>query len=468
MRFESLRNYVTYLRHPLFSTIVALSGSLFVIVIFYPGFLSSDSLEQLRQARLGIFSDAHPVAMSLLWRGLINIHDGPLLMLVLQSTSLWMGLYLLTKVYMSRWRGICALLFLVAGITPNMLIYAGVIWKDVQMTHAFLLATALIVWILNTDRPTRKGARSAAFFAGILLVYGTLVRHNALAAVLPMLPLFACSLSRCWDGVYNFVSLRTMYLSIIIFFLILSAQPLLNAVVKPQRDHFIQYIQLYDLAGISMRVDKPLFPEWIKNDKTRYDWRKIELSYQHYTGNQLFLDHHWTDTLAPLSMTRDPGRLAELDSVWMNAVITYWPQWMDHKLGCFLALMRCQDLSWNSVDSVLLKQEYQQQRRSLLSAATISYLTFFSGTYLFRPWIWAYLAIAGLIVATVSIKRFPQSRLQSVISCHLFLSALLYIAGYALISSADDFRYVYWSTFATIIGWIVIIGEVKEFGSGKV
>ncbi|MCX5826526.1 MAG: hypothetical protein NTV58_00760 [Deltaproteobacteria bacterium] len=457
-----MHNIVFHLRSSLFSRILALSGFLFVIAVFYPGFLSSDSMEQYQQAKLGVLSDAHPIAMSLLWRGLIYIHDGPLLMLVLQSALLWTGLYLLTRVYMTRWRGIYPLLFLVVGITPNMLIYAGVIWKDVQMAHSYLAATALFVWILNADQPARKAVRCAAFLAGLLLFYGSLVRHNAIAAAIPMVPLFACALSRCWDGVCNLVSRRTMYLSIILFILLLGAQPLLNVVVKPQRDHFVQYIQLYDLAGISLRIDKPLFPDWIINDKARFNMQSVKHFYNPYSGNYLFYDHYGLDYPAPLTMTRDPGRLAELNSVWINSVLAYWPQWIDHKLDCFLALLRYSDWSWNSVAGVLVIQENHQSRRPFYSVATISYLILFSGTYLFRPWIWIYIIIAGLIVALMGIKRIPQSRQQFAICFTLFLSALLYIAGYALISSADDFRYVYWSTFATIIGWIILIGEAKE------
>jgi hypothetical protein len=467
MRFGDLQKIVFHLRSPLFSRIVAIAGFLFVIAVFYPGFLSSDSVEQYEQAKTGTLSDAHPIVMSLLWKGLIYLHDGPLLMLVLQSALLWTGLYLLTRAYMNRWPGIYPLLFLLVGITPNILIYAGVIWKDVQMTHAYLAAIALFVWILNTSRPTQKAARCAVFLAGLLLFYGSLVRHNAIAAVMPILLLFACALSRCWNGVYSFVSRRTVYLSVILFILLLGTQPLINVVVKPQKDHFVQYIQLYDLAGISLRVNKSLFPEWITNNKARYNLQSLYLSYSHYTGNFLFYDHYERDYPAPLTMTRDPGQLAELNSVWTKSVFAYWPQWIDHKLGCFLALLRCSDWSWNHVAGVLVSQENPKTGRPLLSKITITYLILFSGTYLFRPWVWAYLAVAGLIIAMIGIKRFNRAREQFAICLILFSSAILYIAGYALVSPADDFRYVYWSTFATIIGWIIVIGEAKEIGGLK-
>jgi len=258
-----------------------------------------------------------------------------------------------------------------------------------------------------------------------------------------------------------------MYLSVILFSFIMSAQPLVNAVVKPQKDHFFQYIQLYDLAGISVRVDKPLFPEWIKNNKARFNMQSVKHYYNPFSGNYLFYDHYGLGIPAPLMMTRDPGRLDELNSVWISAVAAYWPQWIDHKFDCFVALLRCYDWSWNHVGGTLVLPDNQKSRVSRLSLITIGYLILCSGTYLFRPWIWVYIIIAGLIVAAMGIKRLPQSRRQFGICFLLFLSALLYIAGYALISSADDFRYVYWSTFAAIIGWVIIIGEVKEIESRK-
>ncbi|MBK6512195.1 MAG: hypothetical protein IPG06_23960 [Haliea sp.] len=67
--------------------LIVSAGLLFIT--FYPGAMSIDSYEQLRQARSGQFGDWHPPFMAWVWRAFDAILQGSILMLLAQ-----LGLYL--------------------------------------------------------------------------------------------------------------------------------------------------------------------------------------------------------------------------------------------------------------------------------------------------------------------------------------------------------------------------------------
>src|SRR5436190_2041437 len=60
-------------------------GWLLVLLYAFPGFMSTDSIDQLTQARTGVYTDWHPPLMALVWKLLDGIVSGPVLMLVLQT-----------------------------------------------------------------------------------------------------------------------------------------------------------------------------------------------------------------------------------------------------------------------------------------------------------------------------------------------------------------------------------------------
>ena len=65
----------------------------------FPGFMSTDSVNQLHEARTGLYSNAHPPLMAAQWTVLDAIVSGPLLMLLLQGGLMLWGLYALLRAH---------------------------------------------------------------------------------------------------------------------------------------------------------------------------------------------------------------------------------------------------------------------------------------------------------------------------------------------------------------------------------
>src|SRR5437588_4674599 len=77
-------------------TILAIGFACFLLYAF-PGYMSSDSVVQLVEARSGVRTDLHPPLMAFEWGLLDAIVAGPVLMLCLQGLLGLVGLYTLLR-----------------------------------------------------------------------------------------------------------------------------------------------------------------------------------------------------------------------------------------------------------------------------------------------------------------------------------------------------------------------------------
>ncbi len=122
---------------------VALLCAVFTITVYYPGYMSPDSVVQLGQARNGVDNNVYPPLMDYIWSATDRILPGPAGMLVLQNAVFWFALALLAFVVIRRpfWQ---TMFVLVAGFWPPTYASLGTIWKDVGM-QAFLLASVAAI-----------------------------------------------------------------------------------------------------------------------------------------------------------------------------------------------------------------------------------------------------------------------------------------------------------------------------------
>ena len=162
---------------------VACTGFCLSILAFWPGFMEFDSFDQYAQA-IGRepLNDWHPVIMALLWRVLIRLHDGPQPMLLLQMALYWSGFLYLALQMLRRGRPALAWGAILIPFLPFLLNFSGVVWKDTHMALAFFWAALILAF-------PRRSIGSAATSL-LLIFYGLAVRHNGIAAALPLLVLW--------------------------------------------------------------------------------------------------------------------------------------------------------------------------------------------------------------------------------------------------------------------------------------
>ncbi|HVN01873.1 MAG TPA: hypothetical protein VMT68_16865 [Caulobacteraceae bacterium] len=148
-----------------------------------PGHLSYDSVVQLAEGRAGVYSGVHPPVMSWLLGVADGVWPGTALFVTLDVALIFGALIALARLGpRTSWRA--APVAVVAIALPQMLVYPGIVWKDVLFAGAMVagfaaLAAAARVW----DSRRWRNAWLAAALG--LLTLAALARQNG-GLVLPI------------------------------------------------------------------------------------------------------------------------------------------------------------------------------------------------------------------------------------------------------------------------------------------
>lgn len=166
----------------------------FALLLFFPGPMTSDSLDQWHQAGTGQFVDAHPLLYSLVMVAARSFSAGPAAVAMLQLVLLtaacaWLIAALQRATSAPRWAA-----WLAAGIValhPFVWLVSITLWKDVPYATCVVALVAFVVQhgLLS---PTSR-LRWHAVLALSLLMFGAMaLRHNGPPVAL------ACGLLLLW------------------------------------------------------------------------------------------------------------------------------------------------------------------------------------------------------------------------------------------------------------------------------
>jgi hypothetical protein len=403
---------------------IALAIALFFIALFSPGVMTNDSIAQYGQALSGRFNDWHPPVMSLLWACLNRVTQGPAGMLVFHNVLFALALGFLADGLDLPLFGRLLVLITIAFFPPIMSSLA-IIWKDVGLWTSYALA-CILLWRFHA-----RGWSLGAVF--LLLLYGTMVRHNAWAALLPIL---------AWTAGLRLsgrpLGWQTGLFAGMVAAMVL-ASGLINAALRPAHAYLWQVVPIHDLVGISVRTGDWVLPEFaIRRGVSRSE---VEASYR----------PGYSDPLqTTIALNDDPARLRALIREWRHAICRHpWAYWR-HRWSGFKRLI--------GVTGEQTHGPFETQTSP--NSWGFSYLPgavariFFSAwarlreTALFRGW--SYLAICLVALPAAVWRRRVAAGVVS-------LSGLLYGVGYLAYGTSFSFRYFYWTLVAGLLAWIWIL-----------
>jgi hypothetical protein len=260
-------NERTGLTPPAIATaVIIIAGFAAALVAGWPGHLSYDSIVQLFQGRTGVYNTWHPPVMA--W--LLGLGDALLPgtgLFVLFDALLAFGA-LFSLLFLRPTRAIWAapVIALVAVLSPQLLLYQGVVWKDVLFADAGMagivcLAHAAARW---RDRRIVAALLIAAF---VLLALAALARQNG--AVL--LPFAAAALG--WIAAEHGMSRRWAALvgagflaGAVVFVLAATALFELRSNGDSGPEEQLHLLQLYDLSGAVAREPTLKFERLAEGD----------------------------------------------------------------------------------------------------------------------------------------------------------------------------------------------------------
>lgn len=426
---------------------LALALLVFNTVLFFPGYMSPDSINQLMQAKgLITLNDWHPPVMALVWRALIAVTGHPSTMLLIQLGMEWLILAILS-LYLYRRTGLkrLSLLPLFVGLLPMLLNMSGVIWKDVQMANALGLATSLGIVLPYIKTRYRTFVLFVALSA---LLYAALLRYNVIIATVPVLVMV---LRSYWGG---YKSKRTIGVHIAAFYVLVGLCTLIiSGAFNVRSTNPASAVMLDDI--INTRYAGELYsaplPDGLRDALVNAQsmCKKSGVEINGYTAcineaekEELSIKHY-----------------RELQGYWIRSLIRHPIRYVSYRTYTFSLLIFMPEVrSYVWQDGIIDNPVGQRVRFGDMGRAARVYVVDFGYrhfSFLFETWFWLVL----VVVASRYGRRFVA------VSCYInavLLSVLLYVFSYAPSVVATEYRYIYWLVIGMVIVCVLILAERRK------
>jgi hypothetical protein len=437
-------------------TVVAVLAAGFAasVAINWPGHLSFDSVEQLWEGRIGFYNTWHPPVMAWLLGLFDAILPGAGLFVLFDAVLAFGTFFALLLLGRARWisAGLAALIVLL----PQLLLYQGIVWKDVLFADAGVAAFVALAWVAEHWRGRGRLAALAMF---AFLALAALARQNGVL----LLPFAAAAIG--WIARHHGANWRHTLLwsmgSMAVAAMFVAASTLaLNRQSKDDAgpSEQIHVLALYDLAGAIAREpdlslpilddDDPGFGEVIRT-------RAAKL----YTP------------LRNDPITDDPGVSKALDDGDTDALMDQWHDLMIHHLWLYLEVRTAAFVEVFATPDILqarpvfagieapapmLARLHMAYRRDARDLALTRYGNAFFGTVV---WWHPAFAIAALASLVVLLRR---RRPADIAMAALLASAFAFTASFFVISISCDYRYLYFLDLSALAALFYLSLDTRE------
>lgn len=416
-----------------------------VVALFYPGFMSYDTLHALRSARNGVIDSMWPPMVSYVWRVVDIVSVNPSAMHFAQVFLLLLSVFII--IFYNTKNIICAAGFLaVYLVIPSVLGTVAVIWKDVLMA-AFFLAGFVVIGFMSRIKNVWNFIL-AFLLATLLLFLAVCSRHNAITGAVPLffyLALIVCSRViksslRLWLAVFFLGSLLTGAIYLTKTQLDNYSLPSFEK-MNNSNDVFVRTVRVLDVAGASLCVGSNLFADIapdlsLDEIKRGYDPKHINLS-------KGLLDKIVIDS--------------RIDLIWRNVALNHPACFLSYKFDLTKYMIGAnKGIQFLITAPAIDNNEYGYfLPNSSIRDATVSYIVHASALPFFKPWFF-YLLSIGCLVYLIFTKALTAGRLT------LFLSAFFYMGGLILFGNAADARLLFYTTTVLVMFTFVTIIEFKK------
>ncbi|MFT3694626.1 MAG: hypothetical protein QM831_15865 [Kofleriaceae bacterium] len=421
-------------------------GWIGLVLFAYPGTMTMDSFDQLREGRHWFFTDAHPPAMAALWGILDRIYSGPLPMLLLQSGLFITGMFLiLLRALTPRAAAVMAVVIL---WFPPVLAPMAVIWKDCLMAGLLACGAAALM-----------AERRKWQWIGLgILVAASAVRYNAPAATGPLI-FFLFRIRTGWQR-YAIATVAWIGVTIVSMGL--------NSLLVMREMHFWHSsLALEDIVGTLAHVDEEIPDSELQpllaptGVLVTHDYQAaLRAKYVPYDFQQLVSGegHLWD---VPLQGTT-PAPVGQRDAIeraWKAIVPTHKSAYLAYRLDVFADVI---GLRKKFQGATVIRHNVQYE--GLMKEAGIANVqTGFSNavedacmwtarrTRLFRPHV--YIVLSVLLLFACRRDRECAALLLSGLGLELSLLPLV---------QAPDYRYSHWMVVTTCLALVML--AVRRIG----
>ncbi len=159
------------------------------LLVFFPGLMSSDSVDQWRQLLRGQYHDAHPAAHTLTMWLITRVWLSPAAVALVQigMLALAFGIAVRELALAGVGRGVQGLLIGVFALSPVNAMMVITLWKDIWYAIAMLFLFGMLLRVWRTDGAWLSAWQAQVGF-GVALAALALCRHNGAPVALLTLP----------------------------------------------------------------------------------------------------------------------------------------------------------------------------------------------------------------------------------------------------------------------------------------
>jgi len=410
----------------------------------FPGEPGPDSQSQYAQVVAGQLDDWHPPIMAWLWSALRLVADGDAPMFSFQVSFYWLGFGLIAFALARAGRAAAAWVTLGAALFPPFLALNIVLLKDVGMAVTFLAAFAAVFWHRVQGRDVPPAIVAATL---LLLLYGALVRANAVFAVVP---LFAYLVHPRWLG----RPWRLLALSLPVALALVPAANLVNQrLLDAQPFRPIRALQIFDITGIAFHsADLAVFGPgngFTRDEVTRCYvptfWDRLSPWGEcRFFWNRLAVAR---DQQAAVEKLAARGAMAaapnpDLPDLWIKAIIRHPLAYARHRLAHFAS-----EVSRGASNGELDLAVPRPPAVVLYDWVTASAL---------------WLAIGAVLLTQLVSARALHRTASRDAALALTLSALPYAGAYLIIGVATEMRYLLWSLMAISVATVIWLSTPRR------
>ena len=414
---------------------MAAAGFGLTLFVFYPGVMTFDAKYVYLDIAKGFYGDWQSPVMTLLWALIDPLAPGATSMFVLIATLYWLGFGLLA-VTLSR-RSIWPAIALPAlALSPPAFVLVGIIWRDVLLASAWLLATALAFAVAERGRPLRRPVQGVAL---ALLALGVLLRPNALLAA----PILAAYI--LWPARFSCKRATILYVPAVIAFYAL-VQIVYYGALGATRQHPLHSLLVFDLGGISHFSKENQYPvTWTASETALlangcYQPTEWDLYWRHEPC-RFVMDRLERDKLFGTPV---------ISSAWLRAVTRHPIAYLQHRAA----------FTWHfltGANPTMWTYNIEEPDKPILDGrpavmAVVAIDAALKATPLFRVGNWLLICIAAGALAWRRRDR-PAGAFAVAVGAS---GAVFALSDFAF-GVASDFRYGYWAVLAGVSGAVAAV-----------
>jgi hypothetical protein len=436
---------------------VLVAGFVATAAINWPGHLSYDSILQLQQGRTGLYNTWHPPVMAWLMGLGDAVLPGSGLFVLFQTAMAFGGLaaLLLLPDQKAGWRSAVTAALLI--LLPQMLLYQGLVWKDVLFADAAVAGFAALAW----SGRYRVGAVAVSF---VLLILAALTRQNGLV----LLPFAAGAWG--WMLVREGVPARRAAAAGLAALVLLgAAHQAASALLKlrsdgnPGPEEQVRLLQAYDLSGALAREPGLALPTLNDDDPVleRVLREKGAKLYTPVRNDPLAADPEVSNALG----NSDP---VAIGAAWREAFLAHPWLYVRVRAAAFAWVFATPDQA--ACRPVFVGVEGPADAMAALKLPARRdgrdrMLDRYGKAFFGTP-VWSHIAYA-LLAAGCLVVLLRRRQEADVAVAAMLLSAFAFVVSFFFISIACDYRYLYFLDLSALAAVLYLSADGRRWWSWR-